>query len=287
MSATVLQEIEAEKRAPWQNTVLAEIQAEKREQQRTKLWRSSCGVNDSLNSAAASNFLESLGGPLTMPEAEEFHLQVNNCEGAGDEANDEFSTPVAAAVRWGKALAVWHAQESSVPHPASKPLPFGTPSYSPTSPIYSPTSPSYSPTSPSYSPTSPSYSPTSPSYSPTSPSYSPTSPSYSPTSPSYSPTSPSYSPTSPSYSPASPSYSPTSPSYSPTSPSYSPTSPSYSPTSPSYSPMSPTYSPASPIYSPGLAELVKEAQAHDQAVLRLLTRPEPQCGTRSCGARWS
>ena len=250
MSATVLQEIEAEKRAPCQNTVLAEIQAEKREQQRTKLWRSSCCVNDSLNSAAASNFLESIGGPLTMPEAEEFRLQVNNCEGAGDEANDEFSTPVAAAVRWGKALAVWHAQESSM-H------------------------------------TSPSYSPMSPSYSPTSPSYSPTSPSYSPTSPSYSPTSPSYSPTSPSYSPASPSYSPTSPSYSPTSPSYSPTSPSYSPTSPSYSPMSPTYSPASPIYSPGLAELVKEAQAHDQAVLRLLTRPEPQCGTRSCGARWS
>ena len=234
MSATVLQEIEAEKRAPWQNIVLAEIQAEKREQQRTKLWRSSCGVNDSLNSAAASNFLESLGGPLTMPEAEEFRLQVNNCEGAGDEANDEFSTPVAAAVRWGKALAVWHAQESSMP------------------------------TSPSYSPMSPSYSPTSPSYSPTSPSYSPTSPSYSPTSPSYSPTSPSYSPTSPSYSPASPSYSPTSPSYSPTSPSYSPTSPSYSPTSPSYSPMTPSYSPASPSYSPGLAELVNEAQAVDQ-----------------------
>ena len=190
MSATVLQEIEAEKRASRQNTVLAEIQAEKQEQQqRTKLWRSS-GVNDSLNSAAASHFLDFLNGIGLQSGAS------GPPEGHQEEMENARDT-----------LRRAH-QEATRPNSLS---------YLTTSPRCSPSA-----TSPSYIPTSPSYSPTSPSYSPTSPSYSPMSLSYSPTSPSYSPTSPSYSPTSPSYSPASPSYSPTSPSYSPTIPSHTP-----------------------------------------------------------------
>ena len=164
MSATVLQEIEAEKRASRQNTVLAEIQAEKQEQQqRTKLWRSSC-VNDSLNSAAASHFLDFLNGIGLQSGAS------GPPEGHQDEMLQEAARDTLRRAH----------QEATRPNSLS---------YLTTSPRCSPsaTSPSYIPTSPSYSPTSPSYSPTSPSYSPASPSYSPTSPSYSPTIPSHTP----------------------------------------------------------------------------------------------------